>query len=104
RPGASEPVELSADLDGSPVRIGISWRSDDAEPSCVALNRVVPGSPADMAGLKLNDRVYRIADQSFATTEEFGRLANTLPGPLELAVETNGQVHAVIVHLADELQ
>ena len=35
-------------------------RTDEAEPGCVIVNRIIPGSPADMAGLRINDRIDRI--------------------------------------------
>ena len=55
RPGEAEPLEVTLDLPGEPVRLGISWRTDDAEPGSVIVNRVINGSPADLAGLRVGD-------------------------------------------------
>src|SRR5207244_4420286 len=42
RTGTEKPLELQAELIGAPIRIGISWTSDDAEPGSVIVLRVVP--------------------------------------------------------------
>jgi C-terminal processing protease CtpA/Prc len=59
------------------------------------VNRLIPGSPADMAGLRAGDRIYRISGNDFATGDEFRELARTLHDPLTLEVETSGQVRSV---------
>jgi hypothetical protein len=95
RTGEAEPLELSLNLPGEPVRLGVSWREDRVEPGCVIVNRLTPGSPADMAGLRAGDRIHRISGRDFATGDEFRELARTLPDPLVLEVETGGRVRAV---------
>jgi hypothetical protein len=102
RPGADEPVEVTLQLAGAPVRLGISWRTDDAEPGVVIVNRVIPGSPADMAGVRINDRIDRIAGQEFTDGDQFRELALTAGSPLVLEVETAGRVRALDVTLAQE--
>lgn len=99
RAAAPEPLRLPVLLDGEPVRIGISWRVDDAEPNAVALARVVPGSPAGRAGLLVNDRVYRVDGQSFAGSQEFSELLAG-EGPWQLEVERNGRVFLQDLSLA----
>ncbi len=51
RPTNGQTLQLMVPLDGSPLRLGIAWRVDDAEPGTVCWTRVVPGSPAARAGL-----------------------------------------------------
>jgi len=58
---------------------------------------VVAGSPADQAGLRIGDRIYEIAGRDFADKTEFVELAKTLPEPLELLVERDGQLRTVVV-------
>ena len=99
RPGQPQPLELTAQLDGEPKRLGINWRLDGAEPGTIILNRVIPGSPAARADLRVGDRIYRIADREFADDSEFAELARTLPGPLKLLVERDGQLSTVEVQL-----
>jgi hypothetical protein len=97
RPGHDEPLEVTLNLPGEPVRLGISWRADDAEPQAVIINRVVSGSPADLAGLRVNERIYRIGGREFASGEEFRRLVADSNGPIQLEVEGEGRVRSVEV-------
>ena len=91
RTGSTEPVKLSLELAGTPVRLGISWRIDAAEPGALIVNRVVPGSPADLAGVRLNDRIYSAASQESLSTESFLSLVAATTGELELQIESSGQ-------------
>ncbi|MFH1268243.1 MAG: M28 family peptidase [Planctomycetota bacterium] len=85
-----------------PERLGITWRVDDAEPGAVVLTRVVPGSPADRAGLKHGDYVYQIAGRDFADEAEFAQLAKTLPAPIKLLIERDGRLRTVEIRLESE--
>ncbi len=93
RPGSEKPVELTAQLTGYPIRIGISWQTDDAEPHSVVLLRVATDSPAQRAGLKVDDRVYQVDGKDFSSSKEFDDLLEREPNPLDLTVETRGQLH-----------
>lgn len=103
RVGRPAPETLTVKLDGKPVRVGVTWGDDAAEPGTVFLRQVVPLSPAGLAGLKVGDRVLEVSGQRFATSQEFGALLTTLPGPLELVIERQGRISTVRVPLADEL-
>jgi C-terminal processing protease CtpA/Prc len=102
RPGHDGPLELTAQLAGSPMRVGIRWRVDDAEPGAVVLTEVVPGSPAARAGLQPGDHVYQIAGRDFSGEAEFRQMARTLPGPLMLLIERDGQLRAVEIRLESQ--
>ncbi len=97
----SQPEALPVTLGGSPLQIGISWRADDAEPEAIYLTRVVPGSPAASAGLRVLDRIYEVNGEGFQGLEAFGRLIQTaqqnVDGQMELLTETRGRVHRVVV-------
>jgi len=90
-----DPIELMVKPAGEPVSMGLSWRTDDAEPGSVIVVRVTPGSPADRAGLRLYDRVYEVSGQRFKTSDEFRELANSLHSPVDFLTETRGQLRHV---------
>jgi hypothetical protein len=100
RPESAEPLEIKIDLAGEPLRLGIVWRVDEAEPGTVILTYVVPGSPAADAGLRCGDRIYRIGGREFADDTEFGQMARAAAEPMELTVERDGQIHTVELHLS----
>jgi len=99
RPGEDKPLELTAKLAGVPLRWGIAWRVDEAEPGAVILSHVVPGSPAARAGLVVGDRVYRVGGSDFADQSAFARLVKTLHVPLQLLVERDGRMRIVTLRL-----
>lgn len=104
RAGSDEPVEVTFRLRGKPARLGISWRSDDAEPGAVIVNRVVPGSAANLAGIRVGHRVYRINGREFADGEQFRQLAVGATGPVTLEVEAAGRVHTVELPALEEAE
>ena len=102
RADQEEPLELTVKLDDKPMRLGLTWRVDPAEPGTIILARVVPGTPAARAGLRVGDRIYQIAGRDFADDAEFAKLAKTLPGPLQLLVERDGKLRTVVLHFQNE--
>ncbi len=92
--------ELTIQLGGQPVEIGIAWREDDAEAGSVKLVRVVPGSPASRGGLQLLDRVYEVNGRPFAGSQEFMGLLETKERPLRMLVERRGQLHEAAIGAA----
>ena len=97
--GESKPLDLKVRLGGGPVRVGITWREDDAEPGSLFLVQVVPGTPADKAGLQPLDRIYRVNGQSFTNGVEFIKLLDAAAGPVELLVEQWGRQRRVTVQM-----
>ncbi len=102
RPGEENPLKLQVELDGEPMRIGLLWRIDDAEPGVTIVRYVVPGSPAALAGLKPGDRIYRVVGRDFGGEDEFRRLLTESPGPIELRVERDGRLRGVELELGAE--
>jgi hypothetical protein len=88
-------VPLVVPPGGKPLRLGITWQQDDAEPGVVIVTAVEAGSPAARAGLASGDRVDQIGGRDFATEAEFLQLARTLPGPIKLRVERSGKLRTV---------
>ncbi len=98
-----QPREVVVEPVGPPVRLGISWRDDEAEPGSVFLTRVVDGSPAAVGGMAVHDRIYEVDGQLFANRKQFGemvrlRLDDELP-QIKFLVETSGRVHPLTVRL-----
>jgi S1-C subfamily serine protease len=86
-------------LAGQPLRLGIAWRVDDAEPGTIILTHVVPGSPAARAGLLSGDRIYQIAGRDFADESAFLEMVKTLSDPLELLVDRDGKLRTVMIQI-----
>jgi S1-C subfamily serine protease len=97
RPGEQELLELTATLTGSPLRWGVAWRVDDAEPGVIILTYVVPGSPAARAGLLAGDRIYQVGGRDFADEAGFALLANTLSQSVQLLVERNSRLRTLTI-------
>ena len=95
RAGQDEPVKLAIELSQKPVRVGITWREDTAEPGTVLLTQVIPGSPAFHAGLEVRDRIYLVDGQPYEGAAELKTLLTTLPSPVELVVERRGKLRSV---------
>jgi hypothetical protein len=92
RSGRPEPLRLALQLDGQPVRFGLSWRIDDAEPGAVILTRVVPGTAAAEAGLRVGDRIYEVNGEGFVGQDEFRRLLGEAAERVALLYERGGRI------------
>ncbi len=104
RDKSDELVLLNVKLDGEPTRLGIAWRVDDAEPNCVILNQVIPGSPAGVSGLKVNDRVYSVNDMAVASSRTFFEMVTQGNGSLNLRIGRAGSLKKVIVNLVPRIK
>jgi C-terminal processing protease CtpA/Prc len=91
----TDSLSLAVSLDGSPSRLGLSWRTNSAEPGTVTVIRVIRHSPADRAGLQLADRIHQIGGRTFPDSRAFADLAHSLPLPLDLLIERNGQFQSL---------
>jgi len=99
RPGTAEPLSLTCTLDGNPMRLGIVWKTDDGEPACVVLTHVMAGSPADRAGLRVGDRIYRLGGRDVTDDNQFAELIRAASGAVELLVERDGKLHVLTAEL-----
>ncbi len=99
REGEEEPRELSIELDGAPSRLGIAWRTNDGEPGTVLLTRVIPGSPASEAGLRIRDRIYRVNGKRFDDAEQFREVVLGVDDRFEFLVERQGRLSDIEVTL-----
>lgn len=102
RPGVAQPISLSLPLEGNPVRIGVTWTEDSAEPGVVILNMVDTYSPAGLAGLKVRDRILRVGQQNFSSGEECRKLLLEHPSPIALVVERDGLLRSATIRIPDD--
>ncbi len=86
-----EERKVQVTLEGSPIRVGVSAYSDSAEPRVAVVSRVIEGTAADRAGLKVDDRITSINGRRFAGSAELVELLRGLPGPFRLEVEREGR-------------
>lgn len=94
---SGEILSVPVELDGTPLRYGFSWREDKGEPGSVVLVEIVPYSAADLAGLKVGDRIYRVAGRGFGNGDELAQLLASAASPVPLLVERSGQLRTLLV-------
>ena len=90
--GQEQPTTISLELDGTPTRLGLTWREDAAEPGTVLVTRVALGSPAQRAGLQPTDRIYEVNSARFTDARDFYQHVSELPSPITLTVEREGRL------------
>jgi hypothetical protein len=97
RDGQAEekPLELKASLVGEPLRWGIRWRVDDAEPGAVILTHVLAGSPAARAGLAVGDRIYQVGGRDFTDEAEFVQRMKANGDVLPILIERDGRLRLI---------
>ncbi len=103
RSGIEEQLDMSVSLSGNPVRLGLSWREDPAEPNSVYITRVAPHSPAARAGFQVNDRIYAVDGAEFADRNDLlqqvqTQLSAEVP-TISFEVESRGIVQTLEVLL-----
>jgi regulator of sigma E protease len=92
RSGADGTETLAVRLDGTPARLGFSWRHSDAEPNTVTVVRVLRHSPADRAGIQVGDRIHELAGQIADGSAAFQQFAGQVPLPAVVRIERTGQI------------
>lgn len=94
--GEEQPAsELAVRLEGQPIRIGLSWRTDAAEPQSLFVSRVVSGSRAERAGVRAGDRIYSVNGEVVDRKAPWREKFTSLPFPLELVLERDGRMRTV---------
>lgn len=102
RVGMDQPQRVQVPLSGKPIRIGINWRDDPAEPGVVAINLLETGSPADVAGLKLNDRILQVNGQDFKNSNACRDLLLKSASPVPLLIERDGQLKDISLEIPED--
>ncbi len=97
REGEQAPKPLTIELDGSPVRWGLTWQSDEAEPRVATVMRVVSGSVAERAGVQFLDRIMRVNGKELASTDELSAILAQAAGEVALLIERSGQLKTLVM-------
>jgi hypothetical protein len=93
--GEPKSSQVEVTLQGQPVRVGLSWRIDDADPSMVYVVNVDEGTPAGESGLQTGDRIYYINGQRYSGSDELSRIFKEAHGKVNLTVERMGQLQTL---------
>lgn len=103
REASDTPLTIIHPLSGNPIRLGLSWREDEAESNSVYVTRVVPDSPAERAEIRLFDRIYALNGQPIRGQQDFlQRVRSLLEEDIEqidLEVESQGLLREATLHL-----
>jgi hypothetical protein len=103
REGQAEPITLDIILPGKPMRIGVSWRMDEAEPGTAVVTCVVQGSVAQIAGIRNGDRIYSVAGSDFEASATLLDRLKTQPGPFTITLEREGRLSQVTLDASPPL-
>ncbi|MCA9196190.1 MAG: M20/M25/M40 family metallo-hydrolase [Planctomycetales bacterium] len=99
RPTESAWWETNIQLQGRPCMWGMFWREDSAEPGCVTVSRIISGSPADEAGLRIRDRIYQHQGRPFEDGNQLGSWMQ-VDEDHELLIERSGVLQSVTIRAA----
>ncbi len=91
-------------LPAQPLRVGITWRRDDAEPQTVEITAVLPQSPAEQAGLKPGDRIVEVNGLAPPDDDALSEKLRTLPGPIRLRIERQGRLQTLEIQFSQKLK
>ena len=97
RNGNFRDVQVS--LGVTKPRVGISWKTDVAEPHAVTISSVTPDTPADRAGLRHLDRIHEINGIPIADAADFRRRMLTVAGAVQTLIERDGRLQVIQLDL-----
>jgi hypothetical protein len=92
RGDGSLPQEVAVSLEGPPSRIGISWRSNPAEPHSVTIVRVIPHSIASQAGIHVGDRIHQLDGTPIEDPQAFYSMTQAMQLPASVLLERGGRL------------
>jgi hypothetical protein len=97
-----QPEPMTVQLRGGPVRMGVTWRTDEAEPNSVFVVQLYRGAPLARAGVRVGDRIYAVGGRELRSSDEFADRLRQQTFPFELLVEHNGAVKTLVVRGTNE--
>ncbi|MEC8338051.1 MAG: M20/M25/M40 family metallo-hydrolase [Planctomycetota bacterium] len=96
RRGDDTEEQVEVVLRGKPMRLGLSWREDTANPNTPMVSRIIPGSPAANAGLTIADRIHAVNGQQWESSEARHPFQG-VEFPITIMYERNGSLDEVIL-------
>ncbi|GAB6167036.1 hypothetical protein JCM19992_30360 [Thermostilla marina] len=87
------PRTVTIVLEGEPVRLGIQWKPDDAEPHAALVTGVLPHSPAARLGIEPGDYVLEVAGTPLESASRLPALVRAAGESLSITWEHNGRIH-----------
>lgn len=99
QPEQQTVFNVTMPLVGPPLRAGISWKTNEAEPGVFYIIQVQPGSPADQAGLRPGDRIYAVDGRTPLSSDELQRYVAEAKGTMDVSAERHGCVRTVTLKL-----
>jgi hypothetical protein len=103
RDGEAAPTDVDVALQGSPIRLGVQWQTDPAEPECLIVTGVIPGSAAARAGVQVGDRLCGTESIANPGADWLRELTSAAHDSIRLQVEHAGVVRDVDVELPTAL-
>ncbi len=83
-------------LRGEPIRVGCKTQTDEAEPGCAIVTEVTAGTPADVAGLRVGQRIWQIAGEPMSKPDSAAALF-TAASPVEVQIEESGRIRTLML-------
>ncbi len=93
--GETSPRTLNLHFAGVAHSIGTFCRTDDADPACVIVSRLLPGSSAERAGVRPNDRIRKVGNHPVTSEAELSTLTHGQPRPQPLLIERDGELRTL---------
>ncbi len=90
--------------DGPPLRVGIFWDTDEADPHTIVLRHVTPKSPAARAGLKPGDRLFRVDGKTFENEDQFDAILSQPTEKVRIEAERDGKPFTTILQFRPVLE
>lgn len=104
RQNSDGPFEAQIELDGSPARIGFSWRPDTGDPQAVVITRITSGSAASHAGVQVGDHIYRVNGVPIESSDWLLQRLIHDDGPFHLELDRGGRYMQIKVEPLPPIQ